>query len=618
MGKIPPSTTPKKPKKTYTNAQVKNKKRLDAIDRNTRITKLGREGNWKGMLAIHHKEKRNFNHVNYAMTMSQLGRIRSIDRREPMFNTFLEDLAIQLNNRDPTWMKARQISNILHATGKMRLQGVPAKRIVQFVKNQNNARRFVQEADPQAIAITVWAFAEMESKAPNVFSEIEKRAEWLIAEADAQAVANIALACAKLNVPSPNVFSEIDKRARSLFSGGNPQAVVNTAWACATLGVPLPKLFSEIERRVDWLVEKGNPQAVAILAWSFATLGVHSPTFFSSLDQRAEWLIEEGEPQAIANTAWSFATVGYEEATKFFSCLDANIDKILSFRNEQIIVNISYALLILDLGRKHKRSLLALWDVVLSMNPSKFSEEFLIQLAWVEALARADGINLQEPSPKLRERMEIVTYSDRPSEYQKEEVSAVLDEIGFDHERELSPLSDFNIRGMLSIDFGCRERRIAIEYDGPGHYLRVLESGKVSRVESGLTKAKRRFLEKRGWKVVNVNHQDWIEAERQGNCKEWLRRKLSEDAGVVDLLGDAEETTIGLSEEVGVGKSDSTGVGDSQSDAEQTAIGLSDGVGVGISDDAGVGKLVRPKPWLVGRSRRRHMKRSRCQRVTTR
>ena len=73
------------------------------------------------------------------------------------------------------------------------------------------------------------------------------------------------------------------------------------------------------------------------------------------------------------------------------------------------------------------------------------------------------------------------------------EVSQLLNEIGFHHQCEVSPDSSIS-GGMLAIDFACPERMIAIEFDGPWHYLKAVGSGKLTCTENGATKAKRRLF----------------------------------------------------------------------------------------------------------------------------
>ena len=79
---------------------------------------------------------------------------------------------------------------------------------------------------------------------------------------------------------------------------------------------------------------------------------------------------------------------------------------------------------------------------------------------------------------------------------------------------------------MLAIDFASMEQKMAIEYDGPSHYLKALGSGELTSTENGATKAKRRFLEQLGWTVINIDYRDFIQAQRASNEKQWLREIL--------------------------------------------------------------------------------------------
>jgi hypothetical protein len=131
---------------------------------------------------------------------------------------------------------------------------------------------------------------------------------------------------------------------------------------------------------------------------------------------------------------------------------------------------------------------------------------------------------LADPPPELRTKLEGLKPDIKFSIFE-EEILTILFELGFDHQREVSPFEA--APGMLSIDMACTDRKIAIEYDGPFHYLTVLD-GSGRSVENGSTKAKRRLLQRLGWKVVNLN---WEEAARYHSSKQWLRGKLV-DAGV--------------------------------------------------------------------------------------
>eukprot|EP00978_Attheya_sp_CCMP212_P005250 scaffold11660_cov49-Attheya_sp.AAC.1 len=187
------------------------------------------------MLLIHEKENEGFDNINYATTMSQLGRnSRFVDRRDLLFRAFLDDLGDQVEVRGLRWLGAQGIGNIMHAVGKMNLRNHRTSSIL--------------------------------------FSQVEKHAEWLVKEGKPQAIANTVWACAKLGVESPKLFSQVEKHAEQLVKEGNTQEIANTVWACATLGVKSPKLFSQVEKHADWLVKDGTPQAIANAVWACATL----------------------------------------------------------------------------------------------------------------------------------------------------------------------------------------------------------------------------------------------------------------------------------------------------------------------------------------------------------
>jgi hypothetical protein len=45
-------------------------------------------------------------------------------------------------------------------------------------------------------------------------------------------------------------------------------------------------------------------------------------------------------------------------------------------------------------------------------------------------------------------------------------------------------------------------------------------------MENGSTKAKRRFLERLGWKVVNVRYREWDKAKTKADQRTLLAQKL--------------------------------------------------------------------------------------------
>ena len=265
-----------------------------AIAINKRLVVLGKKKQWRELLEVAEKEQASLNNVNYATIMSQLGRIRSFNKSDPRFLTFLQALATMLEERGLPWIQARSASNIVHAIGKMDLRNPSTKRILEWISKPEVAAQFVEEGAPQAVSNVAWACATLDFESPKLFAEIESRSKWLVEEGNPQDVSNVALACAKLGVEAPELFAKIERQSKWLVEEGNTQDVANTAWAFAKLNVEAPDLFAEIERQSKWLVEKGNPQAVANTAWACATLGFEAPKLFAEIERRSKWLVEEG------------------------------------------------------------------------------------------------------------------------------------------------------------------------------------------------------------------------------------------------------------------------------------------------------------------------------------
>ena len=533
---------------------------------NKELVELGEKKQWRELLELAKEEQASLNNVNYATIMSQLGRIRSFNKEDPRFVGFLKAMATKIEERGLPWIRAREASNIIHAIAKMQLRNPGTKRILEWISTPDTAASFVEEGKPQEVVNTAWAFAKLGFDAPDLFAQIESRSKWLVDEGKPQEVANTAWACATLGFDAPNLFAEIERRSEWLVEEGKPQEVANTAWACATLGLKAPNLFAKIERRSKWLVEEGKPQEVANTAWACATLGFEAPDLFAAIEsqskwlveegtpqdvantawacatlefeapnlfeeieRRSKWLVEEGKPQEIANTAWAFATLGFE-APKLFFELDRQRDRFIAQSNPQEISNTCYAIAVLGMSRDFEALLTALWDkaIELFITGEEFIDEALWQLAQTQIFAKVDSITLLQIPEPMAKRMELTLNRmvDNEVSRSSREVSQLLHEIGFHHECEVSP-NGLLSSGMLAIDFACLEQKVAIEFDGPWHYLQAVGTGKLTSTENGATKAKRRYLEQIGWKVINIDYRDYILAQRALKEKQWLWKLLN-------------------------------------------------------------------------------------------
>merc|ERR1712157_43305 len=136
--------------------------------------------------------------------------------------------------------------------------------------------------------------------------------------------------------------------------------------------------------------------------------------------------------------------------------------------------------------------------------------------------AQASGIKLDKLPSSLQSKMfDAARREDISSSRFENEYSQLLKDIGFSHEREVSPCDDNNYGNMLTIDCACKRKRVAIENDGASHFLTELKKGALPNhgKKDGPTIAKKRLLKRLGWKVINIPYMINIEIERKGGDK---------------------------------------------------------------------------------------------------
>ncbi|KAG7350403.1 hypothetical protein IV203_009763 [Nitzschia inconspicua] len=307
------SSSAPKPPRSKNVAQV--------IEINKMIVALGKQRRWKDILILYQQEKTIFNNVNFATAITQIARIQSVQRSDPLFQTLMDDLSSRIEDNGIEWMGTREFANTIHALGKMKLKSISARKILNFATSSNIGKDFILQGNSQGLANIAWAFAKLDIKAPNFFNAIEEQAEWLVKDGSPQATANTAWAFAKLDIKAPNFFNAIEEQAEWLVKDGSPQATANTAWTFAKLDIKASNFFNAIEEQAEWLVKEGNSQTTANTAWAFAKLDIKAPNFFNAIDEQAEWLVKEGNSQNTANTAWAFAKLD-TKAPNYFNAIE--------------------------------------------------------------------------------------------------------------------------------------------------------------------------------------------------------------------------------------------------------------------------------------------------------
>ena len=453
---------------------------------------------------------------------------------------------------------SQTMANTVWACAKLQ---TPCPAFFRAVDEQ--AERLVQDGHVQAISITIWAFATLRFDCPRLVRAVGERADDMVEDGSSQNIANTAWAFATMGIESPRLFHAIDQHPACVISNGaDAQAIANTAWAFATLNLEGYNFFRAVddecasclvqqgtvqhlamtlwafaslrtralsicgqtEEHAVSIVSRGNPQNISNIIWSFATLGVACPTLCHAIDEDANRLIQNGNSQSVANTLSAMSMLGVDAPRLFEAIRNPSVENHFERCNDQELVNICYAFAISESFPKHTDTFTKLWTKAIEIDLDRLPNQGRVQLLQTYLIASyTHGLTLSPPKWSSSPLLVDVNGSQA-----QEEMSEILEVMGFDHEKEVSPFLSTN-QGALEfwhIDCACRERRIAIEFDGPSHYLRLAGSRRVADIENGPTKAKRRFLKSLGWTVLNVSYFEWADAATREGKQALLKTRL--------------------------------------------------------------------------------------------
>lgn len=591
-----------------------------SIQLNRRIIKCGKNEDWSGILEIYDQTgNKKFNYVNYATSLSHLGRLAALmDYEDERLEKLIQDIALQLEQPPPPktvpWWEVREISNVFHALSKFPLDFYQtsngAKRLTNIVLTNDRIKTLMASQNIQSIANIAYTCGVLNVPCPALFDSIDEHAGLIVENGKIQEVANTVYACALLGVNScPSLFQAIDNVAARFVQEGSTQAIANTAWSCGVLGISCPKLFQAIDENASFLVNKGKPQEISSTAYAFAIMDIPCPSLFRKIDKKASYLVSRGTLQAISITIWSAAKLGHEPL-QLFACIEERIDSLFERSTAQGIFNIvwafsqnsfysrsllealdrhvvavclpkngrqigpiqmqevsnialilalyghvsrpffdelslqieaichqhqridaycmtiiCYSFALLDIAQNYEEEFRLLWSKAIQIEDHELQNEERFQL--LQTFVLASRVLEIPPPNKLLHSVKSMSAPLTESQAQQE-MSQLLDELGVTHETEASPFPDHTfVPGLLSIDAGCITQRIAIEFDGPSHFLRDIRTGNsLEGIENGPTKAKRRFLERLGWKVVNISFYEWRRAKTREDRKELLAERI--------------------------------------------------------------------------------------------
>ena len=444
----------------------------------------------------------------------------------------------------------------------------PIHHATYFEFLETKAKYMVGQGSPTDISGTVWAFASLGLDCPNLLEEIDRHVPENVPSWSARQISNVAWACGTLNAASccSNFFQAIEDDATAFISKASSRDVANTVAAIAKLdGINCPALFGAIASKARILVERGNLQDNAGLAWGFAMVGNLSTPIFGAIDEQWNRLFRSraAKSEDIATIIWAFAhlrlyspalldamdrygsmltfagkggdsrvmallsmaTYGHVP-TSLVETISFDMSAIVDAGNPQEITSLCYAFAVLDLAKGQKSAFRILWNEAIKIASDELDDEKrTIILQTYVMVSRT----MEIPPPLELLKVPLSFGLENEDSAAQNELSELLDELGLAHELEASPFHNHDfVPGLLAIDAAWKgSNRIAIEFDGPSHFLRDLRTGDILvDKENGPTKAKRRFLERLGWTVLNINFQEWALAGTKEGRRQILQDKL--------------------------------------------------------------------------------------------
>jgi hypothetical protein len=348
-----------------------------------------------------------------------------------------------------------------------------------------------------------------------------------------------------------------------------PQDLANTAWTFGVMGVVHTRFLEtvkfELVRRAKRFIQGDTSgmnsfkgQEVANLLWTMATLSVPAADIMDVIDSYVDQACRSDKGrvtpssiakvfkrQELANIGWSCAVFDAFPSklmklvfTGLFGRDDQDdFDAMCSLHGDpglqrQAIVSSIYVMAAMDLRQTSGGLRL----------PADFP----------------DGWGRQASSARDEDYISetMVELSVSTSKIQRE-VSAAFRRIGFLHvEEHIISMEDLARAGVnvapkpmpiLSIDIASLEHRVAVEVDGPSHFLSIIdgicETGGYSKLTNGKleyqfcwsedghiingpTLLKQRLLTLLGWKVIHLNFWDWYAVKGDEAAEDALCRRL--------------------------------------------------------------------------------------------
>ena len=478
-----------------------------------------------------HLEKLNPIHASFALNL--LGKDASRNRKGQLRDLLRNDGAfaglLQLTKRFATEFPAREFSNALHGIAKLcanKALDARGATTVEVIEALDAALvKCAGDLEPQGSSIVWWAYAILgrppSQEAAAALASVTVRGA---RQMGSQHVGNTWWALGSLiggeSRPSSNREAAkylhqndemwrglIEAAKREATKGMRSQELANVAWSLATTRRVIDEdLWAIVQKAIAKGADEMNAHAVSTIWWAHATLGrlPDGPALTALCAATERSAREAFNAQDVATTVWSLATLSSLRGMPLPRCYDDA------------------------------------WKIARDMQPGQFHNTGLCKL-FHAYLMRKHGLSVGDKGEypvwiinqaKDAWIMQVRDLHDQHAShtYQSEIAGVFRDQLKLNCEVER--VTD---GGYFSVDVYLPDGEVAVEYDGPQHFvgpgrdqLRSFRSGETC-TKTAATELRDLFLAKTcAGGVISIPWFEWFEnAEKRD---EYLRRKL--DANV--------------------------------------------------------------------------------------
>ena len=474
---------------------------------------------------------------------SERGALTASAVNQALANAPLPDL-VQFFDAWGWQMDTWHISNIWNKLGN-HLKESSSSRVCWVRENKVWLRELLQRTmellpsfEARALANMLHGAAVMaqgeEAMVRGLFSSAEASVLKALEDFDVQNTSNVlyAYAMAGFTVLSSPIFAGMAaciKRAKLAWS---EQGLSMVLWSYATAhrwrDMTAPPVFDALASAVMHSLDAFKPQGLSTIIWAYSTIEHAKPALFDTLAAECARLVHQFTPQGLSSIVWAYAIMAHPAPQLFAAVAKEAVARAADF-NAQDLANLAWAFAVLDVP--DRPLMLAIRDQLLSdrWSSNDLTTHALSQFhqweLWREHELHIPQSQLLPPilQAKFHQTMASAPQTTSSFEMRVHEAMTCLQE---------APTSGILIDQGYSIDLALPNERIAIEVDGPSHFVSSGEG--AGRAPLGRTVIKRRQLSRLGWRVLSITHFDvgTSVADIRESLQERLRSMRAEPGGV--------------------------------------------------------------------------------------